>query len=204
MDVRKHLKTLPLATIKDIIRKHDELYYIKLGQKKPQLIDALVNHYNQTTATHLVPKQGKNLRYKKSDEPPKEKIKVNITKKQPVAKPVEKLIEKIKLNITKKKPLIKLVEKLVDKIEEKPVEKQVEKIVDKIKVNIANEKPLVKLVQKLVDKIESDSDSDDEYEDSPFDSKGNIKVNPQTGKKYTKRDIEMYQQQKFDELAGEE
>ena len=44
MDVKKHLQALPVETIKDIIRKHDELYYIKLGQKKPQLIDALVNH----------------------------------------------------------------------------------------------------------------------------------------------------------------
>ena len=122
MDVKKHLQALPVETIKDIIRKHDELYYIKLGQKKPQLIDALVNHYNKATSTHLIAKPGKDLRYVKQEEPPKEKIKVNITRKPQVSKPVAKLIEKIKLNITKKKPVEKLVEKLIEKIEDNKIE----------------------------------------------------------------------------------
>ena len=104
MDVKKHLQALPVETIKDIIRKHDELYYIKLGQKKPQLIDALVNHYNKATSTHLIAKPGKDLRYVKQEEPPKEKIKVNITKKKPVEKLVEKLIEKIEDNKIELRP----------------------------------------------------------------------------------------------------
>jgi hypothetical protein len=88
MNIQKHLKALPIDTIKDIIRKHDELYYIKLGQKKPQLIDALVNHYNQATATHLIPKPAKELRYVKQEVLNK---KGKITKKdKPVDKPVEK------------------------------------------------------------------------------------------------------------------
>ena len=75
MDIRKHLKTLSLATIKDIVRRHDELHYINLGQNKDQLIEALSQQYESQTGTHLIPKPGRNLII--------EKKKLEITKKKP-------------------------------------------------------------------------------------------------------------------------
>ena len=77
--IKDFLATLPVSKLKELVRKHNSVYNIKLGQKKTELIDALAKLYKAYTNTYLIPYDGENLRI--------DKLIVNVTKKKPVEKP---------------------------------------------------------------------------------------------------------------------
>lgn len=95
--IKDLLSTLPVSKLKELVRRHNAIYNIKLGQAKTDLIDALSKLYKGYTNTYLIPYDGENLRI--------DKIKVNITKKKPVEKP--------KIEVEKpKKEIIEQVENI--------------------------------------------------------------------------------------------
>jgi len=77
MDIREHLKSLPVSKLKDLARRHNKLYRIKIGQTKDELVESLAKQYEKFTGTNLIPRRGIDLVV----EP------IKITKKQ-LAKPV--------------------------------------------------------------------------------------------------------------------
>jgi hypothetical protein len=77
MDIREHLKSLPISKLKDLARRHNKLYRIKIGQTKDELVESLAKQYEKFTGTNLIPRHGIDLVV----EP------IKITKKQ-LAKPV--------------------------------------------------------------------------------------------------------------------
>jgi hypothetical protein len=102
MDIREHLKSLPVAKLKDLARRHNALYRIKIGQTKAELVESLARQYEKMTGTHLIPKRGENLLINK--------IKVGVIKKkqppplpQPPPPKLPKPLEKEELQEIKKK-----------------------------------------------------------------------------------------------------
>jgi hypothetical protein len=76
MDIREHLKSLPVGKLRDLARRHNKLYRIKIGQTKDELVESLAKQYEKFTGTNLIPRRGVDLVV----EP------IKITKKQ-LAKP---------------------------------------------------------------------------------------------------------------------
>ena len=85
MHIKEFLKKLPVSKLKDLARRHNAVYRIKIGQSRDGLIEDLTRIYKHYTGTHIVSNPEKLL---------VDKIKLTVTKKQ---KTVEKPIEKPKL-----------------------------------------------------------------------------------------------------------
>lgn len=58
-ELRTHLEKVKLGDLKDLIRKYNLHYKIKLTQKKPDLIDAIVSHFDELEAGMLTSKTAK-------------------------------------------------------------------------------------------------------------------------------------------------
>ena len=57
MDIREHLKSLPVGKLKDLARRHNKLYRIKIGQTKDELVESLAKQYEKFTGTNLIPRR---------------------------------------------------------------------------------------------------------------------------------------------------
>jgi hypothetical protein len=57
MDIREHLKSLPVSKLKDLARRHNKLYRIKIGQTKDELVESLAKQYEKFTGTNLIPRR---------------------------------------------------------------------------------------------------------------------------------------------------
>jgi len=71
MDIRTHLNSLSITVLKDLARRHNKLYRIKIGQTKDELVESLSKQYEKMTGTHLIHKQPEELQL--STKPPKKK-----------------------------------------------------------------------------------------------------------------------------------
>jgi hypothetical protein len=71
MDIRTHLKSLSITSLKDLARRHNKLYRIKIGQTKEELVESLAKQYEKMTGTNLIHKQPEELPL--STKPPKKK-----------------------------------------------------------------------------------------------------------------------------------
>ena len=59
MDIRSVLKKVSLPDLKNIVRKHNKHFNIKIGQRKEDLIDAIANVYKELSGSFLIPKEFK-------------------------------------------------------------------------------------------------------------------------------------------------
>lgn len=74
MDVRKHLTSLSLAVIKELVKKHNLHYSIKLTQPKGVLVDALVKQYEKIADNKLVHKTPESLELPAKPQRPKKQL----------------------------------------------------------------------------------------------------------------------------------
>jgi len=59
MDIRSVLKKVSLPDLKNIVRKHNQHFTIKIGQRKADLIDAIAGVYKELSGSFLIPKEFK-------------------------------------------------------------------------------------------------------------------------------------------------
>jgi len=59
MDIRSVLKKVSLPDLKNIVRKHNQHFTIKIGQRKEDLIDAIAGVYKELSGSFLIPKEFK-------------------------------------------------------------------------------------------------------------------------------------------------
>ena len=71
MSIRDKLNTFTLVDLKNLVKRHNELYHINLSQNKGAIVEALAKQYEKDTGKHLVPKHRDNILIK--IEPPKPK-----------------------------------------------------------------------------------------------------------------------------------
>jgi len=166
MDIREHLKTLPIRKLRDLARRHNKLYRIKIGQTKDELVESLAKQYEKLTGTHLIPRRGIDLviepiKITKKQLPKleqkKEPTPINKEELQQIKKDLKEntAFERAKkiFKIHKKPPKI-----IKEQLKEFEVEKKIDEVIKQVKppqeepAPTKAEKGLASLVQSKISK----------------------------------------------------